>query len=241
MKLLVREKWEMEVAAPEGEPWFADWVDRRINESSAHISAGAEVLEHLAERIEEPWRILEAFGGLGCQTLTAQSLWPGAVSTIYENSPQAVQHLRGLRGAGVLGEKTVIHQDNAYPALTPDEDDVVILDFGDMTATRMVKNKLYTGLLGRTFAARPRAVVLTDIAGRLYHLHKGHYSEALETELSDYQSYLRAVGGYVRDRWGYYPVVTSYQRWSAVMGFLPTAYGHLIGPVIDEPRGLQKI
>ena len=35
MKLLVREKWEMEVTAAEGEPWFADWVDRRINESSA--------------------------------------------------------------------------------------------------------------------------------------------------------------------------------------------------------------
>jgi len=242
VKLLVREKWEMEVAdTVGGQPWFADWVSRKINDSSAHISAGATVLNRLAASVEEPLRILEGFGGLGCQSLIAHDLWPRAGGTIYETSHEAVEHLRSVRNTILKGAGIGVHLSDAYMALDPDEDDVVLLDFGDMTASRMVAGGRYTTLLERVFHARPRAVVLTDIAGRLLHLHRDHYAKALRTEFEDYKGYLLAVGQYVRDRWGYYPLETSYQNWSAVMGFVPTAYGHTIGPVIDDPRGLRKL
>lgn len=216
MTIRILEKWDMETPVAQRNEWFGDWLNRRPNEVSRHITMGWHALQELRS-LQDVQSVHESFGGIGAQALIAEELWPTARHTVRDYSSSAVRYM-----VENLPMRKGLH---VFPGSSYDPDlfvtaDVQLADVGDLTATRMNQFP-YRAWLDHTFGSGAKAVVLTDIAGRLLHLHRETYSRDLGVQVETYEQYLGALGHFVLRRYGYAPTKTFYHRWSSITVFRP--------------------
>lgn len=240
--VVVCERWTMPVGQQdETSQWFLDWVLRRPNESSTHVTAGFHAYAALPEVYPGPQPFATAteyFGGLGCQALMIQSMFAPPQHVVVERHPLAAFHLRSL-----LRERPGVEvvEGDAFAVNHPA--DLVGLDFGNLTALKAQRE--FKPLLDQVFAAQPKAVVLTDIAGQRLHLLRERYQDLLAHDCSTYPEYLHGLVGYFLGAYDYQAVSCFHHRWSAVMTLVPARLVRergiepRIGLVPADPEGLR--
>lgn len=236
--VVICEQWTMPLGRQDEQgKWFVDWVLHSPNGASQHVTAGYHALQSLRRAYgeERPFRsAAEYFGGMGCQALIVQNTLAPDRHTLLELHPLAVKHLQDLLG-GRPGVE-VRHGDAHQLHL---EAELAVLDMPDMTALRAQTS--HKPLLDRVFAAEPKAVVLTDIAGQRLHLQRERYARLLGHPCDTYPAYLEGVSGYLRGAYGYQVLAGFHHRWSAVLALVPARlYG---GPpsltvTPESPRGI---
>lgn len=239
-RIVERFSMELGEAPPERDSWFLDYVLRSPKHAGIHLTAGWLALSSLRD-VYEPEDISfcwEAFGGMGAQALMVQELFAPGMHVVNEYAPEAVEHLRSTMPPEVF----VTHGDSyANPNLGAD---LVMLDFGDLTAWKTRDGELHRQLLDQVFAHEPKAVVFTDIACRYLHLHRERYEGLLgKYTCVDYETYLLALLKRFENLYGYTLVEGYWDRWSAVMALVPSgsAVGSALSPTPAEPVGLQLL
>lgn len=241
MDVTVCERWRIDLDPATADGWFADWVQRRPHDVSAHLTAGfcAYLSLQLVYERRELVSAREYFGGMGAQALMIQDGFEPAAHTVLDVSASAVAHLR----RALDGRRVHVQQADSYAPASYAPASLVGLDFGDLTAWRLRPGQPQRELLDRVMSGRPRAVVLTDVAGPRLHLHRERYGEVLLTSrLGDYPAYLRAVDDWLRAHYGYRMLRGYYHRWSAVLALVPTDVSPdegVLSPVPDRPVGLE--
>lgn len=234
----------LEGPAPGRDEWFLDYVLRSPRQAGHHLTAGWLALNSLkevyrdADDITSAW---ECFGGMGAQALMVQRLFnirPGH-HFVGEYAWDAVAHLRRV----LPMEVRVQHQD-AYDGTVP-EADLVVLDFGDLTAWKTRDGQPHRELLDRVFSRDPKAVVFTDIACRYLHLHRERYESLLGPgTCASYPQYLQALLARLQALYGYKLVRGYWDRWSTVMALVPEDVGQLrplMGETPNKPTGLELL
>lgn len=240
-RAVICERWGMPLEQhSDSGRWFADWVRRDTRQASAHVTAGycAYRALSLVYTPDEITSAEEFFGGMGCQSLIIGDRWQPERHTVHEQHPAAVQHLRALL------PKADVRQSDSY-AVQPSGADLVGLDFGDLTAWRLREGQAHRALLDAVLARRPKAVVLTDIAGPRLHLHRERYGSVLDAPaLPSYPVYLEALVRWFQTTYDYALVRGYWQAWSTVLALVPAenfiGLG-MLNPVPDEPRGIELV
>lgn len=230
---------QLEGPPPARDSWFLDYVLRSPKQAGKHLTAGWLALQSLTDiyapdDIESCW---EAFGGIGAQALMVEDLFVPQIHIVNEYAPEAVQHLANVLPSDI----TVTHGDSyANPNVGAD---LVMLDFGDLTAWKTREGEKHRDLLDTVFSFDPKAVVFTDIACRYLHLHRERYEILLgEGRCRNYVEYLAALLDRLRDLYGYNLVKGYHDRWSTVMALVPNNVFSDTGDLIatpDIPVGLE--
>lgn len=235
MELTVCEKWTMYTNEPT-EEWFLDYVVRSHRDAGIHLTAGWHAYQALGELPINS--ALEYFGGMGAQSLMIQELfWPGR-HTVFDNSEEAIKHIReNVEGC------TDTRQADSYDSGNYHAADLVGLDFGDLTVWRTREGEKHRDLLDRTFLmTHPKAVVLTDVACRYLHLHRERYETLLGAgTCASYPSYLEALADRLEELYGYVMVGGFYHRWSTVMALVPDGERVPFVPTPETPVGLKVV
>lgn len=216
---------------PERDSWFLDYVLRDPKHAGVHLTAGWLALNSLkgVYKGDEIQSCYETFGGMGAQALMARRLFNLREHFVGEYPDEAVNHLRR-----VLPREVTVMQRDAYDS-TP-VGDLVVLDFGDLTAWKTREGEPHRGLLDRTFSKEPKAVVFTDIACRYLHLHKDRYETLLGPDTcGGYTSYLRALLTRLEVLYGYSLVEGYWDRWSTVMALVPSEIAPGRGSLQETP------
>jgi hypothetical protein len=235
--VIVCERWTMPLGRREpASQWFLDWVMRRPKESSQHVTAGFAAYSALAAAYPGPQPFTTAteyFGGMGCQSLMIQNLYGPEQHTVIEQHPLAAGHLNSLLRARP-GARIILG--DAYASDEPA--DLIGLDFGNLTILQA--QTAMKPLLDRVFAAGPKAVVLTDIAGQRLHLQRKRYAELLGRDCPDYEAYLRGLAAYLERTYGYRLLACFHHRWSAVLALVPATVEvePLYAPPPESPQGI---
>lgn len=241
MDVTVCERWRMSLDPGAADGWFLDWALRRPHDVSAHLTAGfcAYLSLQLVYGPGELTSAREYFGGMGAQALMIQEGVHPLAHTVLDYNRSAVDHLkRTLAGRPVHVQQADSYSPGSYAPAA-----LVGLDFGDLTAWRLLPGQRHRALLDRVFSGRPRAVVVTDIAGPRLHLHRARYARVLRTDrLATYEQYLQALDDWFRAHYGYRMVRGYYHRWSAVLALVPTDVSPgegVLAHVPDRPVGLE--
>lgn len=243
--LEIVQKFAIQATRHEGhEKWWLDWAVDSPAGASKHLTSSWLAMKALAEVYdkEEIGFVYESFGGVGAQGMMIEDLFAPDVHNIGEWSDDAVDHLRKT----FRDSKTVrVYKQDAYDVLLPYEGyDLVAFDCGDLTAWKTRPGEKHRQALDKVFSAKPKAVLLTDIACRYLHLHRERYETMLgKGTCVDYPSYLVAFLARIRALWGYRPVAVYYDRWSAVTALVPDGgdYEFPLNPTPDSPIGLAVL
>lgn len=214
---LICEQWRVPVASEghSGLPWFLDWAERRPREVSDHTACGYWAYSALANNMLEFESASEYFGGLGFQSSIIRGLFPLVQHDIADISSKSCAHLISLFG----NERVVkVHCVDTTKHIMPDAE-LVTFDCGDFTALTLTRHN--GEILSRILERKPKALVITDIAGPRLHLQKERYSKILSVNCDKYTSYLHGLAEYIRQTLGYDALAIYYTRWSAVMALLP--------------------
>lgn len=240
------EKWIMDLEQPEGDhdEWFLDWVLRSPRQAGIHLTAGLCAYQAVREAYGPKGirTVREYFGGMGAQSLMIEDLFQPSYHAVYDYSFEATQHLKRVLSAEVIVEQ----RDSYEKPMFRDSQDLVGLDFGDLTAWKVFVSTRHPhrALLDNVvFSAEPRAVVLTDIACRYLHLNRDKYEEALGAGTCDtYEDYLAAFAAKLESVYGYRLLAGFSHRWSTVMALVPQDLLEnpgVIVPTPDRPVGLE--
>lgn len=244
--LRIVEQFTMTVEGPPPgrDSWFLDYVLRSPKQAGKHLTAGwmalCSVLE-VYQSFQEFESCREYFGGMGAQALMVQELFAPALHTVMDYSPEAVRHMRR-----VLPEHVAVARADAYLPETARVADLVMLDFGDLTAWRTRDGEQHRLLLDRVFAREPKAVVFTDVACRYLHLHRERYESLLGPgTCGSYETYLAALLARLNALYGYSLVGGFQDRWSTVMALVPDELADGLNvevvPTPDRPVGLELL
>lgn len=247
MKVKILEKWSMDLEESDAEEtWFADWVLRSPKEVSTHLTAGWHAYNAIRD-FYNPGEIrtaVEYFGGMGAQALMIEHLFQPHAHVVQDYSAQAVEHMN----RELPNRISVIQGDSYNPSWTPwSSDDVVGLDFGDLTVWKTRDGEKHRRLLDRVFAHHPKAVVLTDIAGPRLHLQRERYETLLGIgTCQTYEGYLEAFSDRLYELYGYHVVTGFTHRWSTVLTLVPKHIAtsgdfRLILPTPSTPVGLELV
>jgi hypothetical protein len=214
----ILDRWDVLLGEPTpGQPWFLDWVLRSPKHVGHHLTAGWLALQSLRDLPVSSCR--EYFGGMGAQALMVHELFPRTAAShlVTDFSPEAYDHLRRtLEPRGILTGRA-----DAYDPLSFSPADLVMLDFGDLTANGLKPDNPRSQLIDRVAAAHPQAVVITDTAGQFLHLHRARYAEQIDS-FDGYEEYLDNMANELSTRLGMHFVSGTWRRWSAVLAFSAT-------------------
>lgn len=232
---VICERWRMPLGGTDGSAWFLDWVRRKPRESSTHVTAGYAAYASLAKAdgAGAYAKVVEYFGGMGCQSMIIQDRFHPVEHVIYEQHEMAVEHLRfALRGVPGVSVRHGDALQNREPA------DLFAMDFGDLTAHKA--NTVYRPTLEWVFSQKPRAVVITDIAGPKLPLHRARYGQIIGGTPRSYPEYLQGLTGWFEREFGCGLYACFYHPWSAVMAFIPgPPRGGPISPAGLTPKGIH--
>lgn len=196
----------------EARGWWAEYVLSSPKKMGRHLALAEHVIEQLAPALPSSPVVVEMFAGLGGNAVLVEERLSPRLHLLFDMHPAAVRHLRGAFPAAR------VEQADSYQVPLPASADLLILDMGDFTATK-IEHPRYRGLLERAFTeAAPSAVTVTDTAGTFHHLHNHQYSRIVGRNPS-YPDYLRGLAAALEDRYGYFHEATAYQRGTAVLGF----------------------
>jgi len=243
--LSIVEKFSMTIEGPPPgrDSWFLDYVLRSPRQAGKHLTAGWLALNSLKEVYRQADDILtcrEYFGGMGAQALMVQRLFNLDYHMVLEYNQDAVDHMRR-----VLPKQVGTKQADSYEPQQTQEADLVVLDFGDLTAWKTREGEQHRELLDRVFLLEPKAVVFTDIACRYLHLHRERYEGLLGAgTCGSYPTYLWALLARLQALYGYRLQAGYMDRWSTVMALVPEdAPGETtqasLNDTPDSPVGLE--
>lgn len=244
LRIVERFTMTVEGPPPGRDSWFLDYVLRSPKQAGKHLTAGWLALSSLRDvyGTDSFLTCREYFGGMGAQALMVEELFYPALRDHYVNewSDEAVEHLRH-----VAPRRLVVAKQDAYSPKNTAPADLVVLDFGDLTAWRTRDGELHRELLDRVFSLEPKAVVFTDIACRYLHLHRERYETLLGPgTCGSYPSYLRALLARLEALYGYTLHEGYYDRWSTVMALVPDGVGPVqatLEETPDRPVGLELL
>lgn len=240
---LVAEQFTMNLEeSPAGaDPWYIDWAIKNPKRISDSVTVGWYAYQSLLsvyepEEIRTAW---EPFGGIGAQSLIIRHLFPDLTEHVVgEYTDPAVAHLRRALPKGV----TVLKAD-AYEVSYIKPYDLVGLDFGDLTCWKTREGQQHRALLDRVFGTmKPKAVVLTDVAGPRLGLHRTRYEALLGTgTCATYATYLPALADLLEETFGYRLVAGFYHHGAGKMALVPAdlADRGMFVPVPPSPVGLE--
>lgn len=216
---LICEQWKVPIAANGGSglPWFLDWVERRPKEVGDHVACGYWCYAELANNMMEFDSVAECFGGAGFQSTIIRNLFNIRTHTISDISAKSCEHLFRLFSNQPHPATTNVRCIDAKNYLP--EADLIGFDAGDLTALTLTRQ--HGEMLKEIVKGKPKAIVLTDIAGPRLHLQRNCYSKIIWNDCINYPTYLHGVAEYIRKTFGYDALCIYYSRWSAVMSLLP--------------------
>lgn len=229
----------LEEPAEVHEEWFLDWVLRSPKNAGHHLTAGWLGLQALKEQVPRMDSCVEYFGGMGAQALMVQELWDPATHLVRDYSAEAVAHLKTVHPDVTAEVGDAYSNDRVIPNY-----DLVMLDFGDLTAWKTRDDEAHRDLLDEVFHSGPKAVVFTDIACRYLHLHRERYETLLgEGTCASYETYLEALLRRFQRLYGYTLLTGHWDRWSAVMVLVPqgSAPWGTMKPTPPSPVGLELL
>lgn len=236
------ERFTMKLEADPGRgEWFLDYVLRAPKSAGKHLTAGWMALQAVREVYDpkEIRTVTEYFGGMGAQALMVRETFSPTIHGIMDYSAEAVAH---INREVIESKKLLAVQADAYdPRFTVDAD-LVMLDYGDLTAWKTREGEKHRQLLDRVFLLEPKAVVFTDIACRYLHLHRERYETLLgEGTCASYQTYLEALLVRLRELYSYTLVAGYWDRWSSVMALVPKGAAPIgqLFPTPESPVGLE--
>ena len=243
-KIVERFTMDLGETPPERDSWFLDYVLRSPKHAGVHLTAGWLALNSLKEvyrGADDIKTCREYFGGMGAQALMVQQLFNLDYHAVLEYSEDAVEHLLRVMPSGVA-----VKWADSYAPKETQEADLVMLDFGDLTAWKTRDGEPHRELLDRVFGLEPKAVVFTDIACRYLHLHRERYETLLGAGTCvSYERYLGALLARIEVLYGYRLVRGFYDRWSTVMALVPVGVEwddrikmNMI-PTPESPIGIQ--
>lgn len=217
---LICEQWRVPVASEghSGLPWFLDWAERRPREVSDHTACGYWAYSALANNMLDFESASEYFGGLGFQSSIIRGLFPLREHNIADVSSKSCAHLFRLFSNQPSPATTNVLCIDSTKNLLPDAE-LVSFDCGDFTALTLTRPN--GEILSRILERKPKALVITDIAGPRLHLQKERYAKILSVNCDNYTIYLHGLAEYIRQTLGYDALVIYYTRWSAVIALLP--------------------
>lgn len=217
---LICEQWKVPIAANGGSglPWFLDWVERRPKEVSDHVACGYWCYSELVNSMMEFGSVTEYFGGAGFQSTIIRNLFSPSIHHIADISAKSCSHLESLFGGRRDTTYVGIHCVDVSKHSLPSAG-LVGFDAGDLTALTLTRQHGET--LSRIVEGKPKAIVLTDIAGPRLHLQRNCYSKIIWNDCINYPTYLHGLAEYIRKTFGYDALCIYYSRWSAVMALLP--------------------
>jgi hypothetical protein len=227
MKVRICERWDMDLQLEDQEESFVRWVTKDPRQVSGHLTRGWAALQDVSE-FYPPGSIssvVEYFGGMGAQARMVQEIFLPTQHTVMEYSPQACARMRKE-----LPITVTVSQGDSYDPDNYRAADLVVVDFGDLTAFRLDQHDGVRSLLHFVFGSRPRAVVITDIAGPRLGLHRQRYSRILEDPCETYQDYLKALFRLFRQRYGYGLLKAYAHHWSTVATLVPLPTPRAAGP-----------
>lgn len=229
----------LEESPPGAEPWYIDWAIKNPKRISDSVTVGWYAYQSLLsvyepEEIRTCW---EPFGGIGAQSLIIRHLFPDLTDHwVGEYTQPAVDHLRRALPKGVRVAKADAYATPPIPA------DLVGLDFGDLTCWKTREGQQHRAFLDAVFANRPKAVVLTDVAGPRLGLHRTRYEALLGSgTCATYASYLPALADLLEETFGYTVVAGFYHHGAGKMALVPSDAGDrgIFVPVPPSPVGLE--
>lgn len=240
------EKFAMDLGdtPPERDSWFLDYVLRSPRQAGIHLTAGWLCLQSLQREMGADAFLTcrEYFGGMGAQALMVEHLFAPALRDHYvqEWSQEAVDHLGTVKPG-----RLVVSRKDAYDPRSSAPADLVMLDFGDLTAWKTRDGEPHRELLDRVFLMEPKAVVFTDIACRYLHLHRERYEGLLGAgTCGSYETYLNALLARLHSLYGYVLLDGYWDRWSTVMALVPAEVARnrkAITPTPESPVGLDLL
>lgn len=232
---VICERWRIPLGGTDQDAWFLDWVRRKTKEASGHVTAGYAAYSSLVDLhgVGAYDRVVEFFGGMGCQSLVIENRLKPKSHIVYEKHPLAAEHLR--RALKDYPAVSVVHGDallNEEPA------DLFAMDFGDLTAHQA--NTTYRPVLKKVFDQKPKAVVLADISGPKLPLHRARYGEIIGHDCSTYENYLIGLTRWIEREFNCGLHACFYHPWSASMAFIPgPPRGGPVSPIPLQPRGIH--
>lgn len=217
---MICERWPMQLPEQGADGWFLDWVLRNPSVVGRHLTAGFLAYRSLLTlfRTRELRTAREYFGGMGAQSLMVSSLFQPTWHEVIDNNPAAVAHLKEA-----LQQRAYVRQGDAYAPEEALRADLVGLDFGDLTAWRLRPGEKQGELLARVMKAKPKAVVLTDIAGPHLAVQRQRYEALLDRSCQTYEDYLTGLAVYLREHYGLLLHHGYFHHWSAVLSLVPAA------------------
>lgn len=233
------ERWAMPLEPPtKGDRWFLDWALESPQGVSGHLSSSWHAYLSLLDlyQPEEINSAREYFGGIGAHALMIQELFAPADHVVMDFSRHSVEHLQQVLPA------LHVRQGDAYDPRSTFSADLVGLDFGDLTVWKIREGNDRRRLLDRVFKLKPKAVVLTDIAGPRLHLQRERYETLLGPgTCASYPCYLIALATLLEEIYGYRLHAGFYHRWSTVMALVPEAKTERgqFQPTPEDPIGLE--
>jgi len=230
----------LEETPPGADPWYIDWAIKNPRRISDSVTAGWYAYRSLLS-VYEPGEIRscwEPFGGIGAQSLIIRHTFPHLdPHVVGEYTQLASQHLRRVLPPEVSVQLQDVYADNVdKPA------DLVGLDFGDLTCWKTREGQPHRALLDRVFARRPKAVVLTDVAGPRLGLHRARYEALLGTgTCATYATYLPALADLLEELFEYVVIAGFYHHGAGKMAMVPRDAGDrgVFVPVPPSPVGLE--
>lgn len=209
----IAEQWQMSI--PEGVGGtFGEWVFRSPKDSTRRIAASYMVYEDLAALNPHIETAHEYFGGVGAQSLMIEHFFAPQRHTIWDRSPEAVEHLKRVMpyaDVSLVEDSFVLHE----PA------DLVALD-EVFTVWKTRHGQPFRELMDEVFKSQPVAVELTENAATRLHLHRERYDQLLGSGASaTYETYLEALEGYLEYEFGYGIATGYYYHGGAKMILMP--------------------
>lgn len=218
---------------------FLHWALKETKAVSGHLTRSWHALDAIRKRYPngEIQTAMEYFGGMGAHSLMVEEMFTPSHHWVNDFSAEAVAHLRAN-----LPSSIDVNEGDAYKKATFRQSDLVVFDCGDLTIWKIRENELPRIALDRIFEARPKAVMITDIAAPYLHLQVQRYETILgEGTCKTYEGYLNALLDHFEREYGYVLLEGYWHRWSAVMSLVPKEVetrGQLL-PTPESPVGLQ--
>lgn len=183
----------------------------RPGQMERQARASKAVLERISLRNAD---VIEAFGGSGMFALLVQKFLKPKHHIICEHDPFCAAHLRKLskdwKGSCVVECDSFVK----VPTLVS-HGSLVSLDWHGSTMLSLFQDVRHRTLLDGIRRYRPAYVQVTDKAISKLHLNLKPYSALAKRRVTDFESYVSAMGRLIEDRWGWSVQFVAYHTGAA--------------------------
>jgi len=202
-RALICDKWEFPII--DGQSGF--FKHTNISE----LSRRAICFEWLIDGVPKDKTVTEYFGGIGLQSVIIQNSMKPSRHSIFDIDPDCISQIASLYQDT---EAVKVELQDAKEIMGTSDDDVIILDFPNMTAKHYSE---WAEPLAAVFSKHPKLVEITDVGNRYLHLHRNLYSVLLGNNVDTIPDYIEAISRYLYSLYGYSVIKAAYKSGTSYM------------------------